>query len=185
VRLAELAASSGVPVPTVKFYLREGLVPRGEGTGGSDYTDTHVARLRLIRSLTDLGGLSLARVATVLQGIDGAGGRAPVEGLLPEVADQGLPLAEVDAFLADVGLGGAPVSARRVLARTLLDLRRAGYPVDAGALRAHARAATWLVSEEDEVVGDGASQGLLASVAFGAALDALRVAARASRRGRP
>lgn len=160
-------------------------MPRGEGTGGSDYSETHVARLRLIRSLTDLGGLSLARVAAVLHGIDDADGAASIGGLLPEVADEGLPLSEVDSFLTDVGLDGAPGSARRVLARTLLDLRRAGHPVDAGALRAHARAATWLVSEEDEVVGDGMREAVVASVAFGAALDALRVAARTSRRRRP
>ena len=30
--MAELAERSGVPVPTIKFYLREGLLPRGGRT---------------------------------------------------------------------------------------------------------------------------------------------------------
>ena len=31
--MAELAERSGVAVPTIKFYLREGLLPRGEARG--------------------------------------------------------------------------------------------------------------------------------------------------------
>ena len=33
--MAELAERSGVRVPTIKFYLREGLVPRGEERGAT------------------------------------------------------------------------------------------------------------------------------------------------------
>ena len=28
-RISELSTRSGVPVPTIKYYLREGLVPEG------------------------------------------------------------------------------------------------------------------------------------------------------------
>ncbi|WP_346281659.1 MerR family DNA-binding transcriptional regulator, partial [Pseudonocardia sp.] len=31
-RMAELSARTGVPIPTIKFYLREGLLPPGERT---------------------------------------------------------------------------------------------------------------------------------------------------------
>lgn len=31
-RMAELSSSSGVPIPTIHFYLREGLLPPGERT---------------------------------------------------------------------------------------------------------------------------------------------------------
>ena len=29
-RISELSAQTGVPVPTIKYYLREGLLPEGE-----------------------------------------------------------------------------------------------------------------------------------------------------------
>ena len=71
-RMAELSAQSGVPVATVKYYLREGLLPAGERTSPNQarYSPAHVQRLRLIRALTDVGGLSLASVGAVLAAID-------------------------------------------------------------------------------------------------------------------
>ncbi|WP_328613713.1 MerR family transcriptional regulator [Amycolatopsis sp. NBC_00355] len=72
-RMAELSAESGVPVATVKYYLREGLLPPGERTSPNQarYSATHVQRLRLIKALTEVGGMSLASVGTVLEAIDG------------------------------------------------------------------------------------------------------------------
>jgi len=72
-RMAELSAESGVPVATVKYYLREGLLPAGERTSPNQarYSAAHVQRLKLIRALTDVGGLSLASVGAVLAAIDG------------------------------------------------------------------------------------------------------------------
>ncbi|MEU4251893.1 MerR family transcriptional regulator [Amycolatopsis sp. NPDC026612] len=71
--MAELSAESGVPVATVKFYLREGLLPPGERTSPNQarYSVAHVQRLRLIKALTDVGGLPLASVGVVLSAIDG------------------------------------------------------------------------------------------------------------------
>jgi len=31
-RISQLSAESGVPIPTIKYYLREGLLPGGEAT---------------------------------------------------------------------------------------------------------------------------------------------------------
>lgn len=66
--ISELSARSGVSVPTVKFYLREGLLHGGEATGATrtQYDETHVARLRLVRALVEIAGLSLPRVREVL-----------------------------------------------------------------------------------------------------------------------
>ncbi|NBH03862.1 MerR family transcriptional regulator [Amycolatopsis sp. SID8362] len=71
-RMAELSAESGVPVATVKYYLREGLLPPGERTSPNQarYSPAHVQRLRLIKALTDVGGLPLASVGAVLSAID-------------------------------------------------------------------------------------------------------------------
>ena len=71
-RISELSAATGVPLPTVKYYLREGLLPAGERTARNqaDYGAEHVARLRLIRALIEVGGLSVADTRGVLAAAD-------------------------------------------------------------------------------------------------------------------
>ena len=71
-RISELSRVSGVPVATIKFYLREGLLPDGVRTSPNQaqYDDAHVQRLRLIRALVGVGGLSLAATRDVLGHID-------------------------------------------------------------------------------------------------------------------
>ncbi|WP_426561518.1 MerR family transcriptional regulator [Angustibacter sp. McL0619] len=71
-RISGLAAATGVPVATIKFYLREGLLPQGEATAPTQatYDDRHVQRLRLVRSLVEVAGLSLAQVRRVVASID-------------------------------------------------------------------------------------------------------------------
>lgn len=71
-RISELADRSGVPAATIKYYTREGLLPAGERTGHNQtaYSDEHVARLRLIRALVSVGGLSIASARLVLATID-------------------------------------------------------------------------------------------------------------------
>jgi DNA-binding transcriptional MerR regulator len=71
-RIGELSRRSGVPVPTIKFYLREGLLPPGELTSPNQasYTDAHLRRLRLVRALIDLAGIPVVRVREVLESLD-------------------------------------------------------------------------------------------------------------------
>lgn len=71
-RISELSAASGVPLPTVKYYLREGLLPAGERTARNqaEYGPEHLARLRLIRALIEVGGLSIADTRAVLAASD-------------------------------------------------------------------------------------------------------------------
>jgi DNA-binding transcriptional MerR regulator len=72
VRISELARRTDVPVATIKFYLRERLLPEGTLTSATQaqYGEDHVARLRLIRALTGAGGLSIAAVHRVLDAMD-------------------------------------------------------------------------------------------------------------------
>ncbi|MEV6912265.1 MerR family transcriptional regulator [Amycolatopsis sp. NPDC051071] len=76
--MAELSEKAGVPVATIKYYLREGLVPPGERTSPNQarYGDGHVQRIKLIRALMDVGGLSLTTVGEVLAAVD-AGKASP------------------------------------------------------------------------------------------------------------
>jgi DNA-binding transcriptional MerR regulator len=72
VRISELSQSSGVSVPTIKFYLREGLLHEGVLTSATQaqYDESHEARLRLIRALVGPGGCSIAAAHRVIQAIE-------------------------------------------------------------------------------------------------------------------
>ncbi|TJZ59248.1 MerR family transcriptional regulator [Streptomyces piniterrae] len=71
-RIGELSRATGVAIPTIKYYVREGLLPAGRLTSPNQasYDDSHVRRLRLIRGLMDVGGLSVSAVREVLAAVD-------------------------------------------------------------------------------------------------------------------
>lgn len=73
-RVSELSRRSGVPLPTIKFYIREKLLPAGTATAKNqaDYTEEHLARLALIRSLRDDAGLSIDAIGRALRAADSA-----------------------------------------------------------------------------------------------------------------
>lgn len=67
-RISELSRLTNVPVATLKYYLREQLMPEGHRRSGNqtDYDDRHVRRVRLVRALLETGGLSIADTRRVL-----------------------------------------------------------------------------------------------------------------------
>src|SRR6185437_5246754 len=71
-RISELAEQSGLPVATIKFYLRKELLPPGEPVSKTqaDYGESHLQRLRLIRALREIADLPVATIATVLGAVD-------------------------------------------------------------------------------------------------------------------
>ena len=71
-RISELSERSGVTIPTLKYYLREGLLHPGElqGATRATYDDSHLERVRLVRTLVDVGRLSIERVREVVRAID-------------------------------------------------------------------------------------------------------------------
>jgi DNA-binding transcriptional MerR regulator len=75
VRIAELSTRSGVSVPTIKYYVRERLLPAGTLTSPNQaqYDESHLHRLRLIRALVEVGKLSIAETHEVLASIDAPG----------------------------------------------------------------------------------------------------------------
>jgi len=72
-RISQLAERSGVPVPTIKYYLRENLLHEGELTSATQarYDDSHVQRLRLVRALLGGAGLTVAGARSVIEQIEG------------------------------------------------------------------------------------------------------------------
>lgn len=67
-RISELAKEAGVPLSAVKYYQREGLIPEGEklGPNQTSYDESHVQRVRLIRALLGIGGLSVAQAKEII-----------------------------------------------------------------------------------------------------------------------
>lgn len=71
-RISELAERGGVTVATVKYYLREGLLPPGTPVSArmADYGESHLERLRLLRLLREAGRVPIARLKAVTRAVD-------------------------------------------------------------------------------------------------------------------
>jgi DNA-binding transcriptional MerR regulator len=150
VQISELARRADLPVATVKYYLREGLVPPGELTGATRarYGDDHLARLRLVRALLGPGGLSVAAARAVLSAVDAPSGSVhdalgAAHRALPRPATDGDP--DVSAARALLDRWGWQVAADSpslgTLAGALDALRAAGFPAPTVLLDRYARAA--------------------------------------------
>ncbi|MCC9204567.1 MerR family transcriptional regulator [Arthrobacter sp. zg-Y769] len=149
-QISELVQRADVPLATVKFYIREGLLPAGRATSATraDYDENHLARLRLIRSLTVVAGLPLNRVKKILDVIDHPKdsiyetlGTAidALTGFLPgdQDPDRGCPRAE--AALASLGSAYNASDDRMAafvqLESALRAVEEVGMPADAARLR--------------------------------------------------
>lgn len=150
-RLAELSARSGLAAPTIKYYLRLGLLPPGETESATwaSYDEGHVRRLRLVRALTEVGGLSLEGVRRVLGAVDDPGlsahaTRGAVQWPLspePDVEPSAAGLERVTALLARNGWELRPDSPhRRRLAGALDVLDALGFPATNDILDRYAEA---------------------------------------------
>ena len=101
-RISQLAALTGVPATTLRFYEAEGLLPADRTAAGYRvYDEQAVARLRFISSGKHLG-LSLEEIAELMTVYDaGVCGhvRAGLRPLVDErVVDTGRRIAELTAF---------------------------------------------------------------------------------------
>ncbi len=173
-RLSELSRAAGVPRSTIKFYLREGLLPPGEAQARNQalYGQRHLERLELIRALREVAGLSLEAVGRVtaeldrgwqgdafgeaMRAVDARSTRARTS---PEPAELEALRAEVDAVLRALPWSVDDERHSHVdeIAATLLDVRRYLYPDYPVASLARYAEIAWLLSEtEFELVPGGA-----------------------------
>lgn len=197
-RISELSRASGVSIPTIKYYLREGLLPAGEPTARNqaEYGEAHLHRLRLIRVLMDVGGLGVSAVRAVVQAISderlsihtilGVAHHAlgPGEDRQPVPADVARARDDVDAFLAQLGWRvSRDAPARRRLAHALTALRRLGRDVGPEVFQPYADAADELAARElasmpaDAPPAELVERAVVGTVVFEAALGALRMLA--------
>ena len=74
--VSELADRADVPLATVKYYLREGLLPPGENVGPrrAEYDEAHLRRLRVLRALREVGGAPVSALQVI---VDADRGRRP------------------------------------------------------------------------------------------------------------
>ncbi|MGR0219100.1 MerR family transcriptional regulator [Agromyces sp. ZXT2-6] len=109
--MSELSRTTDTPVATVKYYLRERLLPPGLRTSPNQaqYGDEHVRRIRLIRALLGPGGLDVATAREVIGAIDSDLPLPHVFGVAQRAASARIDEREVDAAAlerADDLLGG-------------------------------------------------------------------------------
>ena len=147
-RISELSAASGVPVPTLKYYLREGLLMPGEATSRTraEYGPEHLERLRLVRALVEHGGVGIAGVRSVLEALAAPPpSRHDFLGVahcaLPTSGDDAPPSPEVTALLEHLRWRVWPdAPAARALGVAIAAAREAGVPVDPPRLQRYAEA---------------------------------------------
>jgi DNA-binding transcriptional MerR regulator len=86
--VSELAKRSRTSVASIKFYVREGILPSGDLSAKhrAFYGEAHVRRLRVIHALRHVGGLSLLTIGGICRLID---------------ADHGAPVIDVVARTMD------------------------------------------------------------------------------------
>lgn len=144
-RISELSAESGVPVATIKYYLRERLLPEGVRTSPTQasYGIPHVQRLGVIRALVD-AGVGIAGVRKVIGVLEeppenpydllGAANAA-----VTPVVDGDLDLSAATALLER--MGGSPADCfpdqLRAVAHALATLDRAGFTVPPSVMEAY------------------------------------------------
>jgi DNA-binding transcriptional MerR regulator len=175
-RISELSAQSGVPVATIKFYARENLLPGGEKTSvnQTNYGPAQLARLRLVRALVEVGGLSIANVRSVLTAIDDES--LPVADAISAAACA-LPTTDrgdsdavatpgevtIDKLIADRGWMVLPeAEGRNLAARVIDDYLELGRPDLIANLEVYADAVEQIADADIRSVADAGSRSAMA-----------------------
>jgi len=193
-RISQLSSQTGVTVATIKFYLRDGLLPAGQRTARNqaEYNEGHCRRLIVIRTLTEVMQLDLASTRRLLHAIDDHD--LPLSELYQEI---GLALysdrstfahaeqlteayAEVNSFFEHVGWtidAGAP--GRHRLAQVIAAMRRLGCEPGVKFFTPYADVAERLAEQEldllpDEIVGAERGAAVMRSMLLDVVLVTLR-----------
>lgn len=161
--MRELERLTGVGRETIRFYIREGLLPEPDraSTNSAFYNDMHVARLKAIKRLQEERFLPLAIIRTLLDAEDGdrwlhADAFPDLDAMLRARLDTGDEGATQEELAAQTGL---PIEALgRAVAEGLLCPDRAGRfgPRDLAIARCIKEMNVIGFTEERGFVGGGA-----------------------------
>lgn len=117
--LDELAALTGIPLRTIRFYIQESLVPRPSGKGrGAHYDRTHLEALLAVRRWQS-DGLSLDRIRQLMTEEPVAG--APVRGTGTVEVWSHLVVRPGVELVVEPGQAGLSPEQVRALFRAVLD----------------------------------------------------------------
>lgn len=146
-KLSELAARTRTSTATLKFWIREGILPPGELRNQTTavYGEGHVERIALVRTLREEFDLPIARIRALVVRIDDPGVslleimeecQLIATGLRAGDAGQD---ARVPRLLADVGWPDATSVARDALSAALRDAEAVGVTFGRETLARYAR----------------------------------------------
>jgi DNA-binding transcriptional MerR regulator len=157
VQLNELSQRSGVSPASIKFYLREGLLPAGDAIHATraEYSDRHLDRLELIQALRQIVGLNIRQIRGLLGMADDGVPRLDLLAAVQRVvlnlddytsASGGVSGAAADAVVRLRGWPDVPSDARNALNAHFELMGSLGIPVSEDVLETYSRAM-------DEVAG--------------------------------
>ncbi len=172
-RMRDLEKASGVGRETIRFYIREGLLPEPDkpSRNSARYSDVHVARLKAIKRLQEERFLPLAVIRTLLEADDGDKWLMPdafpmLDALLAQrleeagparvsVTDLDLPhaiAAHLDEGLVTVAEDGTVSARDAAILRTIERLNDIGFTpelgFDGGQMRLYHVLIDWLTAQE-------------------------------------
>lgn len=170
-RISDLSRHTGVPVATIKFYLRERLLPPGRSTSRNQavYGEQHLRRLWLIRAFTSIGRLDLSSVRELLNAIEDR--QLPLPNLFeavnrvlfseePALSATKKAQADIDEFIDVQGWQVADDSRGRIqLALVVTALQRLGCATDIDFFTPYAEAANELARQELRLLDTGSASG--------------------------
>ncbi len=172
-RMRDLEKASGVGRETIRFYIREGLLPEPEkpSRNSARYSEIHVARLKAIKRLQEERFLPLSVIRSLLEAEDGERWLLPdafpgLDALLAQrlaeagparvaVADLDLPHAVADHLddgLVEVATDGTVSARDAAILRTIQQLNDIGFTpelgFDGGQMRLYNVLIDWLTAQE-------------------------------------
>ncbi|MGW9112595.1 MerR family transcriptional regulator [Microbacterium sp. NPDC055683] len=178
-KLSELSLRSGASVPTLKYWMREGILPPGalRNQTTAVYDERHRERVALIRTLREDFDLPIVRIRRLVSLIDDPG--VPLLDVMQECQLIAVGLAPggdgddsgpVRSVIRDLGWPDAASIARDALASALDDAVRAGVPFSTETLTAYGRALAPFAAADIAVIHpegsrDAVARGLLRGAA--------------------
>jgi DNA-binding transcriptional MerR regulator len=174
--MRELEQRTGVGRETIRFYIREGLLPEPSraSRNSASYTDDHVTRVRAIKRLQEERFLPLAVIRSLLDRDDGdrwlepqafpqldsqlsarfdLAPRVPVEGVTQQTGHSDEDLAEmIEVGAVSVDAAGTVSGRDAAIMRVLGDLHDVGFTRERGfhgeGLRVYLDFVEWVTTQE-------------------------------------
>ena len=176
-RMRELEARTGVGRETIRFYIREGLLPEPDraSRNSASYSDDHVTRLKAIKRLQEERFLPLAVIRTLLDRDDGGrwlepqafpqldsvlsarldhdAARVPATAALAQTGHDAGDLAEMlETGIVTVDAAGTVSARDAAIMRVLGDLEAVGFTRERGfhgeGMRLYLDFVEWVTTQE-------------------------------------